>query len=71
VGKPKKDKDAPPDPDLIVELGDEILKKVKETARKIGERVKKATGDTGEVAKLDTEQNPALKPPPPDEPGKA
>lgn len=47
-----------PSPDVVAEVAEEMLKRVKETAEAIEERVKKATEETGELAKLDTQQHP-------------
>ena len=56
---PQRQEDDPP-PEVIAELNQEMMKRVKETAEKIKDRVKKATDDTGEVAKLDTDEQPRL-----------
>jgi hypothetical protein len=58
-----KSKDDDPKPELISELGEEILKRVKDTAKKIDERVKKASEESGEFATDETEEHIPIKPP--------
>ncbi len=58
-----KSKDDEPKPELISGLGEEILKRVKETAKKIDERVKKASEGTGEFAKDETDEHTPIKSP--------
>jgi hypothetical protein len=71
MGKRKKtDPNLDQNPDLTAEVCEELLHRVKETAQKIEGRVKKArkvgepevSDDTGETAKLETEEGPSLPP---------
>lgn len=59
--KPKPREGEPP-PELVVEVREEMLERVKETAERIKKRVKKVTDETAEQAKLDdTKQHPPVK----------
>ncbi len=71
MGKPRKStEDAGENPELTAEVCEELLGRVKETAQRIERRVKKVrklkkpevSDDTGECAKLETEEGPALRP---------